>query len=130
MINYAEFSGENFETFVNWSLRSVAFFWLPNSALIRGESFFLGCLITGGGDGEQGGVGKLEALVISSDCNHERLVNSASTPYSSLCMVSLIVDEARPAGVSISATSVFILTAFHHISAQRVARTCTEVLKK
>lgn len=55
-------------------------FHLPNSALIRGESFFLGCRVTGGGDGEQGGVGKLEALVMSSDCSHERLVNSASTP--------------------------------------------------
>ena len=53
---------------------------LPNSALSRGDIFFGGCRGIGGGEGEHGGVGRLDALVISRDCNQDRLVNSASTP--------------------------------------------------
>lgn len=86
---------------------------LPNSALIKGESFFLGCRVTGGGDGEQGGVGKLEALVMSSDCNHERLVNSASTSQSSLRIFSFILGESRFIRFSTSIDSPFIFTIFH-----------------
>lgn len=92
---------------------------LPNSALIKGESFFLGCRVTGGGDGEQGGVGKLEALVMSSDCNHERLVNSASTSQSSLCIFSFILGESRFVRFSTSIDSPFIFTIFHRISIER-----------
>lgn len=92
---------------------------LPNSALIKGESFFLGCRVTGGGDGEQGGVGKLEALVMSSDCNHERLVNSASTSQSSLCIFSFILGESRFIRFSTSIDSPFIFTIFHRISIER-----------
>ena len=86
---------------------------LPNSALIKGESFFLGCRVTGGGDGEQGGVGKLESLVMSSDCNHERLVNSASTSQSSLRIFSFILGESRFIRFSTSIDSPFIFTIFH-----------------
>lgn len=61
----------------------------PISALSSGDIFFGGRRATGGGgDGEHGGVGRLDALVMSSDCSQDRLVNSASTPKSSVSMVS------------------------------------------
>lgn len=56
------------------------FVFIPISAFMRGESF-LGCVRDGigGGDGEHGGVGRLDAVVMSSDCNQDKLVSSAST---------------------------------------------------
>lgn len=56
---------------------------------------------------------------MSSDCNHERLVNSASTSQSSLCIFSFILGESRFIRFSTSIDSPFIFTIFHRISIER-----------